>query len=1047
MSDSNSDAERIIRDFFKNDGDSLDELSCIEKSPSELSGNKNGDPQVISLKTALTQIISEIDSPVVMDFGAGKGTLIPLLAEIQGFENENGTYIAVNKPVIEDDLKLLFTEYDFYRKPNSRLIDFEDFFGLEMDGKCNVIVIKNVIHEIDSIKELGDVLYNIFGLLSPNGCIVLQDMQILKQPELGNCPYLVSDMENLFKKSGFITNLTTFNSYSGIPLYTLVARKNQGQYSSKDISEILLSIRKAQRKPIRDKLYEQYESKKTPDKYLCIVQHFDLFAIEKQISDYNNESNPYSSIDIFKHNLALNENNFYENICGKKKSLLDIPWFNNRGQAFKVFTNQFMNSKNSTFLLLGPKNIGKTTFAFESLKSRNPDRNPLYIKIPKYCDYWKFLYLLFNEFEVNISLNDFNGDEKKDISNLILEIIGKFAGEIIFCFDDFENLLEDRSISDPDLEYFMNKLSQISEVKCIIISNKNINGSDSLFNNCLDYKLRLFPKDYHVIQMFDTLISKERYGIKDYPEELIQAIGKHPAIAYLVGKTIQKSGSIELVMKHKLDSIKHQIVNSILDNLEMSHLEENVLQIMSLLVGSEKIQIIEKLIDDTKLILKLSEEGLIYYYNDKYFILETLRDFYRIQAKQSTNYQQICNKIASVYLDESIKSTGNKKIEYYRKYVNFELSMGETNLNIDVDDVYFTSEILELADTFYKFNDYKDALKIYKKLAEKSPLLKYKLKIAACYVRLDNKKGDENYNSLINETNLPRIKSSYISSLIAADRYSDALGKLLLYFGKNVKTYHPYQIGQRAKIEDNLGNYDVAEDLYYKHLNNFCSDYNLLPLINMYMKLYENQTALNTIESYEGFFSKSKLLLTEKSKVLERLNRPDDAYALLNELFENDKQNAHIILPYVKVLLSLNKSYSIYLDIAKNVLQESSDSKPHDLYIQAKVLVEIESKKFSEAERLLDYHFQDKSKNSLHINSLKATHYYKKAIFLKESNISDYKSSLYKALNYTKSGFEFSNIPLLMQRLDILRELGDEILFEKTQDFIHKINPKIAISK
>lgn len=1039
-----SDAQRIINDLRIAKKTPLDKLSHIENPSPELNENKDGDPQVISLKTILTQILSEIESPIVMDFGAGKGTLIPILHEIQEFKN--GAYIAINRPIIGEELEQKFVKYKFYKNPKSELISFEDFFAYGND--VDVIVIKNVIHEIDSIKELGEVLHNLFDVLSHQRCVVLQDMDILNVPELGNCPYLASDLVSLFETCGFKTTLTKFKSHSGIDLYTLVAEKtNFKNLSSAEIAKMLASIRETQLLTIQKELDEQYSNKTTDDAYNCAIQHFNHYAIQKQISDYKNEKSPISEIEMFKNNLNLNEGNIRIKINNKKRNLIDIPWFSNREKDLNTFTNNFLNSENNIFFLSGPRNIGKTTFAFVSLKSRNPDRKPLYIRIPEYCDYWKFLELLFNELELDISLKDLIEHNKKDISDIILDFISRFAAETIICIDDFENLLEEYNMSDDALEYFLHKLSQIGGIKCLIISSKNFNDSDSLFSNCFDYKLNLFPKDYYVIKMFDGLISKEKYGIDKYPEKLIQAVGKHPAIAYLVAKKIQKSGSIELVLRYELDIIKRQIVDSILDNLNMSPAEENILQIMSLLVRPEKLDVIEKLTDETNLIIKLSEEGLIYFYDDQYFILETIREFYKIHARNSHNYSEICDKIASAYKNESLKYVGNKKIEYYRKYVDFKLSVGVTDLNIDLDDSYFTSEILELADTFYRFNEYEDAIKIYEKLDAKSPSLKYKLKKAASYVRLNEEKGDIIYESLIKEHDSPRIKSSYVSSLIAANRYSTARDKLISYFGSNIENYHPYQIDQRAKIEDNLGNHEIAEDLYYRNLENSLTDYNLNLLINMYMKLYDNQKALDTINLYEKYLPYSRLIRTEKAKVLERNNKPYEASIILEELYKNDNKNAHIVLPYIKILLSLKKFDPLKLDVARDALKASSDSKPRELYIQAQIHVDIESKDFSSAESLLDYYFPEKiNSNNSHINSLKATHYYKKAMYLKESNLSAYKESLYKALKYTDLGLEISNIPLLMQRIDILREIGDKTSFDKTLKCIQKINPNITIS-
>ena len=96
------------------------------KEPQE---NKKGDPQVISLKTALAQILAKIDSPKLMDFGCGKGTLIPILSDIPDFKDKKGVYIGINKPEIGDEIRIAFMKSNFYKNPGSDLLNYEDFIS------------------------------------------------------------------------------------------------------------------------------------------------------------------------------------------------------------------------------------------------------------------------------------------------------------------------------------------------------------------------------------------------------------------------------------------------------------------------------------------------------------------------------------------------------------------------------------------------------------------------------------------------------------------------------------------------------------------------------------------------------------------------------------------------------------------------------------------------------------------------------------------------------------------------------------------------------
>ena len=261
----------------------------------------------------------------------------------------------------------------------------------------------------------------------------------------------------------------------------------------------------------------------------------------------------------------------------KSKNLQDIPWFHNRGYIFQYFKDEFLNSSNSVLFLSGTQTIGKTTFALQALKTRNPDRAPIYIKVPKNCDYWKFIENLFLELEVDVTLDKLSSASKREITQVILDFISKFSDKVIFCFDDFENTLENYQIADNELEDFLSKLSKIDNIKCFLVSNRHLRNINEVFDNYFEHGLGLFPEDYHVEEVLDALITRETLGIKKYPSELISAIGRHPAIAFLVGENIRKYGSVDLVLKNNIQLIKKKVISSILEDISITPSEERIL--------------------------------------------------------------------------------------------------------------------------------------------------------------------------------------------------------------------------------------------------------------------------------------------------------------------------------------------------------------------------------------------------------------------------------------------------------------------------------------
>ena len=294
--------------------------SSLEKEPGESNECKKGDPQIISLKTGLSSILTEIKLPKLIDFGCGKGTLIQILTDIQGFKTKNGAYIGINKTEIGENVSVAFVKSGFYKNHGSLLLNYEDFLKSN-DINCNIIVIKNVIHEIESIKELGEIINHLLKILQKDGRILIQDMEKLPYYELGNCPYVVSDLKELFEENGLECITIPYESFSGIPLYTLIGKKNKEPKSAKQISERLLTIRKSQLIPIKDKLYKQIENKKADRGVQCIGQSLDFVAIQKQIENYTGEATPLFDFEKSKKYSNFNDENNVPTFTDKSKSL------------------------------------------------------------------------------------------------------------------------------------------------------------------------------------------------------------------------------------------------------------------------------------------------------------------------------------------------------------------------------------------------------------------------------------------------------------------------------------------------------------------------------------------------------------------------------------------------------------------------------------------------------------------------------------------------------------------------------------------------------
>lgn len=279
-------------------------ISALENIPEELSKNKRGDPQIVSLKTVLAGILSETNYPKIMDFGCGKGTLIHTLHEISNFTNKKWVYIGINKEIGKD----LIDTFSQLCKMNheSQLLKYSDF--LEIDKiDCNIIVLKNVIHEIQSIKELGEIIYRLLKTLNKEGRIIIIDMELSLDPELGNCHYPEIELKKLLEENGLNCYVVKFKSHNGVDLHTIVGRKIEEHKSAKAISDRLLSIRESQLESIQEEVYAQIKNQKADNGQQCALQAISIVAIQKQINDYKNAISQNCVIDEDNMTIGINK--------------------------------------------------------------------------------------------------------------------------------------------------------------------------------------------------------------------------------------------------------------------------------------------------------------------------------------------------------------------------------------------------------------------------------------------------------------------------------------------------------------------------------------------------------------------------------------------------------------------------------------------------------------------------------------------------------------------------------------------------------------------
>jgi hypothetical protein len=269
-SDKQNDVLKYLDGFSSND------------SPQRPPG-KPGDPQLAALYQYLLEKKNRLTpDEAIVDFGCGEAIVGHIIAKLWD-KNAPPHYVAVDLP---DNLSRIGFPASVHN--NSRKISVDDFLKQDLPaiaGKVQVIIIRNVLHELDII-QTARLFAALIQHLKADTDIYLQDMVNLPRGERGNAGWTPDCLGDFLTSIGIQYHRMEQESFGGTSWFTFIGHVKGMHRDEYFVAQSCAKARERQKSLILEKLAQLRNSKESTDTLNLVTLQNDCASIDLQLADF-----------------------------------------------------------------------------------------------------------------------------------------------------------------------------------------------------------------------------------------------------------------------------------------------------------------------------------------------------------------------------------------------------------------------------------------------------------------------------------------------------------------------------------------------------------------------------------------------------------------------------------------------------------------------------------------------------------------------------------------------------------------------------------------
>ncbi|RJP78255.1 MAG: hypothetical protein C4522_13355 [Desulfobacteraceae bacterium] len=945
---------------------------CVPPDPQSTESSRT-DNQIKSIFMILVELINNETTGTFVDIGCGNGPLLNRLGEEKIIATDkNWFYLGIDYPEFKQAILNISFDYSIHKKCD--FLDINQFYKKWPNNSIapgvKIIFLRNVFHELDII-DTAELFHHISLNITDKDTLIIQDLRVFPEAEKGNACWDPIVLIELVKKLGYMTLSTTESTAGGANWFNIKAKINCKNILSKDqIVELVKHYRKKQWRNWHDigALYEDDEKYRN---YAIAKIDFDLqFAaltqqlISADVDGILSLTEKQQSVVLKSSIKKALMNSHLPDLTKFNLKEYELTYFFDRGNS-QDHLQKFIISKFPITFIYGPPYMGKSALVGRVIANFGHNRIPIFCDLGATSSIWNIIEIILTGMGCRLQTKVAQGLRKlkfKLIKEELTEYFLKNMGEVIIIFDHFERIIGPTGlIQENEIKQLINLMAESPNAKIIITSRDEIDISE--FDQNILYPegqplVARFPDDpYHVKNLLNSFL-----GRGDYPDELIEAIDRHPFLAYLAAVNIRKFGENSLNDPKLISQVKFKLRDELIKAI-VDEETESLVKVMSLIRIPVPKELIICLTDNIAFDNAI-KQGLIFHIpdlirKDLYTCLGALKNIR--SDKESDNddgsglsgneltesfkniHRNICNGYQDIYRQDD-DPKWLREIFYHKLIYLDDKTEVEKFGNIYRSEVTGAGEIW-----FHKKKDYVSALWAFNLshgLGDKSVLVK--MRIAACNMRVGSDvKGKRIFTELISKYPANKgIKMSFIDSLLYNKDYKSALEKLN-EFELNIYD-SPWVANQFGRIYLGMYEYKKAINAFETHLKLEKTPFGFHQLSRAYQYIGDTDNEAKTIDQGLKNFPTSHLLRVRNGAILERKGNSLKAIEILSSLHAEKPNNAWIIFPLVKSLLSNDNT-----EKAKDIVSKSRDNAfPKFMVDASSIEILVHEKKFDEAIRL-----------------------------------------------------------------------------------------------
>ena len=550
------------------------------------------DPQLATIIGKIGERLSDSPGGTILDIGSGYGTLLSRLAELPQFRDQQGwIYVAVDENDKLDELARLTRRLGISRRVEPiNLTTFYDSWPRLTSPQ--LVFCRNVLHEL-TIEQTAQLLQHVAANLGANDEFIIQDLLRFPESERHHACWLADKLAACVQDHGFERVITVVQgSRSGNAWFNLIAKHRTRAVPSFAESKSRITSARQEQWELWSAL-DRADERTLPDRPQLIA----ALDLDLQLTSLTRELRNAGALHLTLDNEAARRvraaeftarvDAFVRANTLVKEAPAEYVRFRERGEQLNVM-EAFLRSQSRLALVHGGAGTGKTTFINHLLKERVYDKAFVIIDAQISRGLWPIVEQLFAQVGLNLAseiLSVLGNIGYAIVEPPIRQFLNNFAARLIIVIDNFDEFVNSNgAIIDADVARLVELIASKDQSKLILTSKSEYLPRGILLagrsgSAILPTIVRMgrYGSDQTVVNILDDHFDRGKAALSDYPTTLLQAIDRHPLIAFLVGQILGRHGPNVLLDAQFISEVRRrlrsELINRLVDDIALPAVE------------------------------------------------------------------------------------------------------------------------------------------------------------------------------------------------------------------------------------------------------------------------------------------------------------------------------------------------------------------------------------------------------------------------------------------------------------------------------------------